>query len=160
MYALWLPVACSAGFLENVWSSILLVVWVMHVSTAVCSMKCSHWLPSGSLCNIDPSSYQPISDDSKFYYVPIQKNVNCQRLWSNSIFDEKTKFTNAPQKIPKYLRRYFTHNSSLVDIKPFYFDETTDNIWNETFNNWGKYIIFWQFKLYLAVLSDKVCSIN
>ena len=106
----------------------------------------------GSLCNIDPSTYKPISDDSKFYYVPIQKKVNCQSLWNNSIFDEKTKFTNAPQKIPKYLRRYFTHNSSLVDIKQFYFDETTDNIWNETFNNWGKYINTSYY--------NKVCSTN
>ncbi len=92
----------------------------------------------GSLCNIDPLTYQSISDDSKFYYVPIKKEVNCQRLWKNSIFDEKGKFTNAPQKIPKYLRGYFTHNSNLVDIKSFYFDEITDNIWNATFNNWGK----------------------
>ena len=94
----------------------------------------------GSLCNIDPSTYQSISDDSKFYYVPIKKEVNCQKLWNSSIFDEKGKFMQAPQKIPKYLRGYFTHNSSLVDIKPFYYDEITDNIWNETFNNWGKYI--------------------
>ena len=25
----------------------------------------------GSLCSIDESTYKPISDDSKFYYVPI-----------------------------------------------------------------------------------------
>ena len=94
----------------------------------------------GALCNIDPSTYQPISDESKFYYVPIKKEVNCQKLWNNSIFDEKGKFASPPQKIPKYLRGYFTHNSSIVDIKPLYYDEITENIWNETFNNWGKSI--------------------
>ena len=94
----------------------------------------------GSLCNVDVSTYQPISQGSMFYYVPIKKEVNCQKLWNHSIFDEKSKFSNAPQKIPKYLRGYFTHNSSIVDIKPLYFDEITDKIWNKTFNAWGKYI--------------------
>ena len=94
----------------------------------------------GSLCDIDPSTYKPIPDNSKFYYVPIKKEVDCQSLWNNSIFDEKGLFKEAPQTIPKYLRGYFTHNSSLVDIKRFYFDEINDNIWNDTFNNWGRYI--------------------
>ena len=94
----------------------------------------------GTLCNVDPSTYKPISDDSKFYYVPIKKDVDCKALWNNSIFDEKSKFKESPQRIPKYLRGYFTHNSTLVDIKPYYFDEMTDNILNETFNKWGKFI--------------------
>ena len=94
----------------------------------------------GSLCNIDHSLYKPIPDDSKFYYIPIQREVDCQKLWNCSGIDEKSKFKRAPQKIPKYLQGYFTHNSSLVNIKSLYFDEISHGIWNETFNTWGKYM--------------------
>ena len=91
----------------------------------------------GTLCDVDPLLYTPISDENKFYYVPIQKTINCERLWNNSIFDEKSQFRNAIQKIPKYLEKHFSYDG-MVDVKPYYFDENEFNIWNETFNAWGK----------------------
>ena len=42
----------------------------------------------GDLCDMSPSKYNSISKDSKFHYVPIEKKVNCNRLWNTSIFDE------------------------------------------------------------------------
>ena len=92
----------------------------------------------GELCNVDPSAYQPISEDSRFYYIPIQKDINCNRLWNNSIFDENGKFTRPPQRIPKWLLDEFKHHSNLIDIKHHYYDELNHNIWNQTFNKWGK----------------------
>ena len=92
----------------------------------------------GGLCNVDPSTYQPISEDSKFYYVPIQKDIDCNRLWNNSIFDESGKFKRPPQRIPKWLLDEFKHHSHLIDIKHHYYDELNHNIWNQTFNKWGK----------------------
>ena len=92
----------------------------------------------GGLCNVDPSTYQPISEDSKFYYVPIQKDIDCNRLWNNSIFDESGKFQKPPQRIPKWLLDDFKHHSNLIDIKYHYYDELNHNIWNQTFNKWGK----------------------
>ena len=92
----------------------------------------------GTLCNIDPSSYQPISEDSNFYYVPIKKDIDCKGLWSSSIFDESGKFKRPPQKIPKWLLDEFKHHSNLIDIKHHYYDELNHNIWNQTFNKWGK----------------------
>ena len=91
----------------------------------------------GSLCEINSSNYEPISEDSRFYYVPIKKDVNCKDLWNSSIFDETTKFKEAIQKLPVYLKQYFSFNN-MVDIKPHYFDEKKTNIWNDTFNTWGK----------------------
>ena len=85
---------------------------------------------------MSPSKYNSVSKDSKFYYVPIEKEVNCNRLWNTSIFDEKNELKEAIQIIPKYLRDYFSHNN-MVDIKLDYYDELKDNIWNETFNKWG-----------------------
>ena len=96
----------------------------------------------GSLCNIDPSTYQPISEDSKFYYVPIEKAIDCNGLWNSSIFDESGKFKRPPQKLPKYLLQYFKHHSDMVDIKLHYYDEINSNIWNQTFNTWGKMLRF------------------
>ena len=90
----------------------------------------------GDLCDMSPSKYNSVSKDSKFYYVPIEKEVNCNRLWNTSIFDEKNELKEAIQIIPKYLRDYFSHNN-MVDIKLDYYDELKDNIWNETFNKWG-----------------------
>ena len=84
------------------------------------------------------STYQPISEDSKFYYVPIQKAIDCNGLWNNSIFDESGKFKRPPQKIPKWLLDEFKHHSNLIDIKHHYYDELNHNIWNQTFNKWGK----------------------
>ena len=42
----------------------------------------------GDLCDTSHPTYVPISEDSKFYYVPIEKQVDCERLWNNSIFDD------------------------------------------------------------------------
>ena len=92
----------------------------------------------GALCNVDPSTYQPISKDSEFYYVPIEKEIDCNRLWNSSIFDDDGKFKRPPQRIPEYLLPYYKHHSDLIDIKYHYFDEINDNIWNQTFNEWGK----------------------
>ena len=91
----------------------------------------------GELCDTSHPSYVPISEDSKFYYVPIEKEVDCKRLWNNSIFDESSEFDAAIQIIPKYLRDHFSHNG-MVDINYDYYDELKQNIWNETFNKWGK----------------------
>ena len=92
----------------------------------------------GALCHVDPSTYRPISNDSKFYYVPIEKQIDCNRLWNSSIFDDDGKFKRPPQRIPEYLLPYYKHHSDLIDIKYHYFDEINDNIWNQTFNKWGK----------------------
>lgn len=91
----------------------------------------------GSLCNVDHSTYQPISEDSKFYYVPIQKDIDCNRLWNTSIFDESGNFKRPPQRIPKWLLDEFKHHSNLIDIKHHYYDELNHNIWNQTFNKWA-----------------------
>ena len=93
----------------------------------------------GDLCDTSYPRYVPVSEDSKFYYVPIEKQVDCKRLWNNSIFDESSEFDAAIQIIPKYLRDYFSHNE-MVDINYDYYDELKENIWNETFNKWGKYV--------------------
>ena len=95
----------------------------------------------GNLCDMSSSNYTPISRGNKFYYESIKKHVDCNRLWNNSIFDEKSEFDWAVQIIPKYLQGTFSHNG-MVNIKLDYYDELRDNIWNHTFNKWGK-------KLYL-----------
>ena len=93
----------------------------------------------GDLCDTSHPTYVPISEDSEFYYVPIEKQVDCKRLWNNSIFDESSEFDAAIQIIPKYLRAHFSHNE-MVDINYDYYDERKENIWNETFNKWGKLV--------------------
>ena len=91
----------------------------------------------GTLCEINTSSYEPLLEDSKTIYRAIKKEVNCKDLWNSSIFDETSNFEQAIQKLPVYLRQHFSYNN-MVDIKPHYYDEKEDNIWNNTFNRWGK----------------------
>ena len=90
----------------------------------------------GKLCEYNSTKYEPILDGSEFYYVPIEKEVNCKALWNSSIFDKSSTLKLTVQKLPVYLRKYFSYNN-IVDIKPYYFDEKTSNIWNQTFNTWG-----------------------
>ena len=95
----------------------------------------------GDFCDMSPSRYVSTLDDNTSYYVPMKKPIDCNRLWNNSIFDEKSEFDKAIQIIPKYLQAQFSHDN-MVDIMPDYYDELSDNIWkiNETFNKWGKKI--------------------
>ena len=93
----------------------------------------------GVFCDTSYPRYVPVYEDGKFYHVPIKKEVDCKRLWNNSIFDESSDFDAAIQIIPKYLRDYFSHNE-MVDINYDYYDELKENIWNETFNKWGKQV--------------------
>ena len=106
----------------------------------------------GDLCDTSYPRYVPVSEDSKFYYVPIEKEVGCERLWNNSIFDESSEFDAAIQIIPKYLRDHYSHNE-MVDINYDYYDELKENIWNETFNKWGKYVSG-KFLRFLIKLND------
>ena len=98
----------------------------------------------GALCKVDVSTYQQISEDSKFYYVPIEKEIDCNGLWNSPIFDESSKFKSPPQKLPKYLIQYFKYHSDMVNIKLDYYDYDNiykyvkDNIRNQTFDEWGK----------------------
>ena len=93
----------------------------------------------GNLCDMSKATCTTVSKDDKSFYVAIQKQVDCNRLWNNSIFDEKSEFDEAVQIIPKYLQETFSHNG-MVDIKLDYYDELKDNLWNQTFNKWGKNI--------------------
>ena len=91
------------------------------------------------------STKKPASKDIEFYYAPIKKQVDCNRLWNSSIFDEKSEFDWPVQIIPKYLQEHFSHNG-MVDIKLDYYNKLRDNIWNHTFNEWGKNICYTMLK--------------
>ena len=111
----------------------------------------------GDFCDMSPSRYVSTLDDNTFYYVPMKKPIDCNRLWNNSIFDEKSEFDKAIQILPKYLQAQFSHEN-MVDIMPDYYDELSDNIWkiNETFNKWGKKIPskFVDFSCIKSILSN------
>ena len=105
-----------------------------------CGQLCDIEYPI-NLTNVDVKAFQIgyQMQGENFYYSFPKKHVSCYALWNNSIFDESSEFDAAIQIIPKYLREYFSHNE-MVDINYDYWDEVKENIWNETFNKWGKYI--------------------
>ena len=75
----------------------------------------------GELCDTDAIRHKPIRVNDDFHYIPLKKKVDCLNIWNNSI-DAVSEFKAPIQKIPKYLKRYFTHDD-MVDLKYSYYDE-------------------------------------
>ena len=78
----------------------------------------------GDLCEPDHIDIvKDIPDDKTF--KRLEKATNCDKLWSNSIFDQISNFVFPPQKLPKYVKLHFSRNNS-VEILPYYLYDTID----------------------------------
>ena len=68
------------------------------------------------------------------FYESVKVDINCKALWNIS-FDEESIFTHAVQKLPRYIKRYFSYDNK-IPINPFYFDDRV----NQEYSNksWGK----------------------
>ena len=92
----------------------------------------------GQLCDTDTTKHKPIRGNDDFLYIPLKKEVDCLNVWNDSI-DAVSDFKQPIQKIPKYLKKYFTHDN-MVDLKYSYYDEKNYPTlsWNESFVKWCK----------------------
>ena len=100
-----------------------------HIKIRVNSIKQN----CGSLCDTYLSS--PKNNISGgLFYDHVQKHINCAALWNSSFFDEASRFTRAVQKLPTYLKEYFSHNN-LIPIKPYYFDNQVNE--DRTYDSLG-----------------------
>lgn len=89
----------------------------------------------GGLCRFDYSGeFKEISSGKTFR--ALKKEVKCNDLWNNSIFDQPSTIKFPIQKLPSYLIQYFNHNGR-VKILPDYRDDT--NTENDKTNRWGKF---------------------
>ena len=95
----------------------------------------------GQLCDTDTTKHKSIRVYDDFHYIPLKKEVDCLNIWNDSI-DAVSEFKKPIQKIPKYLKRYFTHDD-MVDLKYSYYDEKNYPTlsWNESFVEWCKDVI-------------------
>ena len=90
----------------------------------------------GTLCETNLAHVRNVSKGP--FYDQIKKIPNCKALWNDSIYDQSSRFKDPIQKLPKYLKQYFSHNGN-VNISPFYFDDRETE--NHTSNAWGKYTL-------------------
>ena len=73
---------------------------------------------------------------SENFYDHIEKNINCEGIWNDTMFEELAKFEYPPQRLPKYLQPFFTYDG-LVDIEANYYDNYYETTANHTGNAWG-----------------------
>ena len=89
----------------------------------------------GSLCRFDYDNKFKETSSGKTFRA-LKKDVKCNALWNNSIFDQPSTIKFPIQKLPSYLLQYFNHNGR-VKILPDYRDDT--NTENHKTNRWGKF---------------------
>ena len=98
----------------------------------------------GDLC--EPTFIDIANDipDGKTF-KKLEKSINCNNLWNDSIFDQPNEFDEPLQILPKYLRDHFSRNGR-VKISPHYLVDTTKE--DDQFIKWGKLILYFYFKSY------------
>ena len=99
-----------------------------QIKTRILSIK----QQCGKLCDIDLSRSKHISKGP--FYDHVEKHINCGALWNNSIFDDTSRFTSAVQKLPIYLKKYFSHDNQ-IPIKAYYFDNQVKE--DRIHDSWG-----------------------
>ena len=93
----------------------------------------------GDLCADDLStSSSIISNKGGFFYDYVQTNVDCKALWNTTLLDEPSRFPRAIQRVPTYLKKYFSYNNK-VSIKPYYFDNIVEEQRTQDGACWRKY---------------------
>ena len=92
----------------------------------------------GDLCDTNSSRYKAVKEDDNFHYGPLKKEVNCKDIWSESL-DGVSEFEEPIQKLPIYLKNYFSHDG-MVDLEYAYYDEKNSPtlFMNESFVEWCK----------------------
>ena len=93
----------------------------------------------GDLCDTNSSRYEAVKENDSFHYRPLKKEVNCKNIWSESL-DGVSEFEEPIQKLPIYLKNYFSHDG-MVDLEYAYYDEKNlfkTLFMNESFVEWCK----------------------
>ena len=92
----------------------------------------------GDLCDTNTTRYEAAKDDDSFHYVSLKKEVNCKQIWNESL-DCVSEFNQPIQKLPIYLKQYFSHNG-MADVKYAYYDEKSSSTTfvKDSFIEWCK----------------------